>query len=312
MYSKKRISIIIVNYNLAEEIENCLDSFFNVVDLTGDMKFEIIIVDNNSPDKKLPLVEKKYANSIVSFYYLPENIGFGKGCNYGFSKASGDYICFLNPDTLVKENIFETIIRKFEDDGSVGIIAPRQQVKSNCFDFSAGFYPNVFFELFNLFGAGVFLEGFLVFVLTKLKNNRPIHVDWILGAAIFIRTELFKEVGGFDKDYFMFFEEVDLCKKVTEKGYKVLYCPGIKIHHIGSVSGKKDYKLYTIRTYSSKYIYLSKHYKSFNKYIMKSLLFVQLFSQIIIWTILLPRNKDKSKQKISAFWYLIKNNIQMV
>lgn len=305
------LSIIIINYNLAKEIENCLNSLLLIIDSVKDFKYEIIIVDNNSPDKKLHATQKIFNQNYIKFYYLDENVGFGKGCNFGFSKASGKYLCFLNPDTIIKEDIFLPIIALFENHKSVGIIGPKQQVRKPFFDFSAGFYPNLFFELFNLFGLGVFFEGLLVYSLTRLKKNKILKVDWILGASIFIKAELFNEISGFDKDYFMFYEEVDLCKRVTNKGYKIVYYPQYSIHHIGSVSGKKDYRLYTIRTYSSKNIYISKHYRSLYKILMKSMLFVQLFSQMIIWTILFPFNKDKSKQKLDAFFYLLTHKMRL-
>ncbi len=146
---KITLSIIIVNYNLAVEIENCLNSLFEKINSAKGMgiNYEIIIVDNNSPDKKLPETEKNFRKNNIYFYYLSENIGFGQGCNFGFSKASGEYICFLNPDTIIKEDIFLPILDLFECDKSIGIIGPKQQVRSNKFDFSAGFYPNIFFEL---------------------------------------------------------------------------------------------------------------------------------------------------------------------
>lgn len=306
---KKNISLIIINYNLAEEIENCLTSILQNSDLLNRNDAEIIIVDNCSPDKGLIETEKKFKKDNIHFYYLDENLGFGKGCNYGFSKSRGKFICFLNPDTLVEEDIFSPIIDLLEKDKSIGIIGPRQQVKPPFFDFSAGFSPNIFFELFNLFGVGIFLEGFLISALTKINKNREMEVNWILGASIFIRAELFREIDGFDKDYFMFFEEVDLCKRVGNKGLKIIYYPNLAIHHIGSVSGKKDYALYTIRSYVSKNLFISKHYKVFGQLIMRSLLYTQFLSQIVIWTILFPVNKQKSRHKLKAFIYLLKNKI---
>ncbi len=307
---KLLLSFIIINYNLANEIENCLTSLLDKIHSTRQIKYEIIIVDNNSPDRKLPFVENKFKNEKVRFFYLDENTGFGKGCNFGFSKSSGEYICFLNPDTIIKEDIFAQIISQFENNKSIGIIGPKQQTRKPFFDFSAGYSPNIFFELFNLLGLGVFLEGFIIFLITKLKKNKNLEVKWILGAAIFIRAELFREIGGFDKDYFMFFEEVDLCRRVSYKNYKVVYSPKLKIHHIGSVSGKKDYRLYTIRTYSSKNIYITKHFKSIYRFLLKFLLSAQLFSQIIIWSILSIFNREKSQQKISAFLYLLKHKMK--
>ena len=308
---KIRLSIIIINFNLSREIENCLTSLLDKIKLKNESDYEIIIVDNNSTDKELPEVERKFKKDNIHFYYLDENLGFGRGCNYGFSKSIGEYICFLNPDTIIKENIFPSVIELFENDKTIGIIGPLQQTRSPFFDFSAGFSPNIFFELFNLIGLGIFVEGFIIFLYTKLKSGKLLKVEWILGAAIFISSELFNIINGFDIDYFMFFEEVDLCRRVSNKGYKIVYSPDLKIHHIGSVSGKKDYKLFTIRTYSSKYIYISKNFTSFKKKIMKFLLFTQLFSQVFIWTVLLPINKKKSKQKLGAFFYLINHRLKV-
>ena len=305
------ISIIIVNYNLEKEIEDCLDSLFNNIISKNHLhiEFEIIIVDNNSPNKILSTLEEKYKNQNVRFVYSERNLGFGKGCNLGAKIANGDLLVFLNPDTILTEDIFTPIIKLFKTDNSIGIVAPKQQVLKPFFDFSAGFFPNIFFEFLHLFGIGVFFEGFLMFILTKLTNKKFFPVDWILGAAIFIKKDVFDQVDGFDKDYFMFFEEVDLCKRVKRKNFKVIYYHSLKLNHIGSVSGKKNYFLYTVRTYASKTIFIKKHYFFPIKQLMIAFLYIQLFSQIIIWTLLLPVSRDKSVHKIKSFYYLLKNKL---
>ncbi|WP_337865229.1 glycosyltransferase family 2 protein [Ignavibacterium sp.] len=311
------LSIIIVNYNLEKEIDDCLSSLFRTVinHSNNFLSFEIIIVDNASPNKSLSQLESKYDNASVKFIYSEKNLGFGKGCNLGAKNSKGQYLLFLNPDTLITEDIFTPVFKLLQEDNKIGIIAPKQQVRKPFFDFSAGYFPNPIFELLHLFGIGVFSEGFLMYVLTKISTKSVIFTDWILGAAIFIKREIFEQVKGFDKDYFMFSEEVDLCKRVKSHGYKIAYFHKLKLHHIGSVSGKKNYFLYTIRTYASKYIFLNKHYKFLSKHLMISMLYLQIISQLMIWTLLLPVNRDKSLQKIKSFIYLIvnrmKNNIDI-
>lgn len=304
------VSIIIVNYNLSNEIENCLNSLLTILNLNKIIEYEIIIVDNNSPDKKLPETENKFQQDNIKFYYLTENVGFGKGCNYGFAKSNGKYLCFLNPDTIVNEDIFSPIISIFAKDNSVGIIGPKQQFRRPFFDFSAGFYPNVFIEMFSIIGVSVFIEAFIVFLLTKLSKKKYLYLDWILGACIVIKADLFKSIDGFDKDYFMFFEEVDLCKRVKNLGYKIVYYPHISIKHIGSVSGKKDYMRYTIRSYVSKILFISKHYDNYYAFILKTLMYLHYLSEVIIWTLLFPFNTIKSIQKLQAFIFLIKNKFK--
>lgn len=156
--SKFLLSIIIINYNLEDEIEKCLISLLktlNGIEFLSDA-FEIIIIDNNSPNKKLPELEKKFASDKINFHYSDVNLGFGKGCNLGVEFAQGDFLLFLNPDTILTEDIFTPIIKLFETDNSIGIVAPKQQVLKPFFDFSAGFFPNIFFEFLHLFGIGVF------------------------------------------------------------------------------------------------------------------------------------------------------------
>ncbi|MGD0591740.1 MAG: glycosyltransferase family 2 protein [Bacteroidota bacterium] len=303
------VSIVIINYELAREIENCLHSLLQVIKSTDTLSYEIIIVDNNSPNKDLKQVENKNQQENIHFYYLDNNLGFGKGCNYGFTKAKGRYICFLNPDTIIRENIFTRMIELLERDVSIGVSGPQQQVRSPFFDYSAGFSPNIIFEIAGLFGIGVFFEGFLIFLYTKFRKKEYLSVHWILGACIFITSELFRIIDGFDKDYFMFFEEVDLCKRVSNRGLRIAYVPSLAIHHVGSVSGKRDYYLYTIRTYSSKYIFISKHYLFLHKAIMRLMLYIQLFTQMGIWLLIFPLNKVKSKQKLKAFVYLLVNRM---
>lgn len=306
------LSVIIINYNLEEEISDCLRSLlntFNQIENFSD-SFEVIIVDNNSPNKKLPEIEKKFPSQQIHFLYSDVNLGFGKGCNLGASIAKGKYLLFLNPDTLVEEDIVTPILKLFNSDNTVGIVGPKQQIRKPFFDFSSGFYPNIFFELLNLFGMGVFFEGFVMHTLTKLTSKDYLNVHWILGAAIFIKKELFEAIDGFDRDYFMFFEEVDLCRRVQKSGYRIIYYHKIKIHHIGSVSGKRDYFLYTLRTYSSKYLFLTKHYRFPLKQLMILFLYLQSISQILIWLILNPLKSSKSRQKIKSFYYLIKHRFR--
>ena len=303
------VSVIIVNYNLTKELSNCLMSLFENIQ-ASNLNFEIIIVDNNSPEKDLIELEKKISYENIYFYYIDKNLGFGKACNYGYMKSSGEFLCFLNPDTIITDNIFQYIVDKFNSDNSIGVIGPKQLTRYPCFDFSAGYFPNIFIELFNLIGIGVYFEGFLIFMITSIRKKKIYNFDWVLGACLFIKSDIFDEINGFDKDYFMFYEELDLCKRVSAKGFKIIYYPNIKINHIGSVASKKDYKLYTIRTYASKNLYISKHFKFVYKIVMKTLLLIQMLVQIIICTILTLKNKDKYSQKIKAFVYLYKNKMQ--
>lgn len=294
------LSIIIVNYNLSTEIKECIVSINKK--LTG-LDYEIIVVDNNSKDIKSKELQKEFLSEIyknISFFYLDENIGFGQGCNYGANKAKGKIFCFLNPDTIISDNIFPAIINMMKNDNSIGITGPGLNNNNKHFDYSAGLFPNIILELLNVFFLGRYAEAHYLKSLTEKNKNSPINVEWVMGAALFIKKEVFELVGGFDKAYFLFFEELDLCYKVLKSGFKIVYFPFLSLQHLGSVTVKKDYAFFTRLFYKSKLIFIKKNYSGFYKFLIELLVLLQIYSQLILWSVIYPLNKDKSRGKIKG------------
>ena len=138
------LSIIIINYNLSQEIENCLNSLLEKINTPKHWAYEIIIIDNDSPDGGLKETEKKFNGENIYFYYLNENLGFGKGCNYGFSKAKGDFICFLNPDTIIKEDIFNPMVELFKKINQLELQDHSNRLGSLFLIFPQGFIQTLF------------------------------------------------------------------------------------------------------------------------------------------------------------------------
>ena len=135
----------------------------------------------------------------------------------------------------------------------------------------------------------------------KLKRKQSFKTDWVLGAALFIKKEIFYKVGGFDQNFFMFFEEMDLCKRVDRLGYDIIYCPSSELKHQGGASAKKDYRFFTFIFYKSKFIYIKKYFHGLNKNAFVAVLFMQAISQILLWSLLYTFNKEKSTGKIKGF-----------
>lgn len=257
-----KISFIIVNYKSQQFIPACLSSIKNSC---RDVDFEIIIANNDNAVSDFP--EVKIVN-------LEKNRGFGAGCNAGAKIAQGEILCFLNPDTKILENI-DKIINCFNNYHSresgnpvnksvsesrikcgmtfenIGIIGPRLitqdgQTQNWC----AGCETN----LWNL------IRNNLSFPKSKKiwTSQKTVECDWVSGAALFIKKELFDRLNGFDEKFFMYFEDEDLCKRARILGYKVIYFPKFSVRHFGgkSFTGKfKQKKLY----YSSLIQYLSKN-----------------------------------------------------
>lgn len=301
-----KISFVIVNYNLSDEIRECVESLVKNI---KKIKFEIIIVDNNSPEdsaKKLPLYFPPDKFNNIFFYFLQENKGFGSGCNYGAKQVSSDIICFLNPDTVITEDIFDELVTFLNSGKNIAAVSPAS-TRTRFFDYSAGVFPSFFLEALNVVFLGRLLEAFFInFKHTVLKKN-VFPVDWILGASIIIKKDVFSSLKGFDEDYFMFFEEMDLFYRIKKSGYQVFYFPAKKIHHIGSAGTKKDYTAFTRTFYNSKILFFRKQYGPFWGTVFAGITIFQIIVQIIFWSIFIFIFKNKSKSKIKGFLQVLKS-----
>ena len=301
------LSIIIINYNLSDETKNCINSLLNLI---IDFEFEIILVDNHSEDKSIENIAGEFLRNNklkFKFFQSEKNIGFGNACNLAVKSSSGEWLLFLNPDTLIIENVFNKVLNEFRDNfigkGILGL-----NVNSNKFmDYSAGPFPNFFFEFLNVFLLGRYCEALYVKFKSIISRSKRIKAGWVMGAALFISRKLFMEVNGFDPDYFLYFEEMDLCKRVTNKNLPVTYLADIKIEHLGSSSSKKNYYFFTKMFYKGKLLFIKKHSSPSMFNIYKVLFLLTIINQTIFWWLFKFSNKEKSMGKIRGFGEIIKN-----
>jgi GT2 family glycosyltransferase len=299
-------SIIIINYNLSREVKECLNSLINV---ENDSDFEIILIDNHSEDDSIIKIAGEFTCKTkpgFTFISTEKNIGFGNACNLAVEKASGQILLFLNPDTLVKEKFLGKVKNHFDSNRITGIVGINVSNKK-LLDYSAGFFPNYFLEILNILLLGRYFEAFWIKLKVIFSGFKKLNVDWVMGAALFIRRDLFTQVKGFDPDYFLYFEEMDLCKRIIKKGLPVIYLPEIRIEHAGSVSSKKNYYFFTKMFYKGKLLFLEKHSGKSVFFIYKILFFLIILSQIALWWIVKLKNEEKSRGKIRAFKEILKS-----
>ena len=240
-------SIIIVSYNSQKWLEDCLRS---VLKFSAD-NMEIIVIDNNSIDESTKFIREEFTDILL--IESKKNSGFGQANNQAAKIAIGDILFFLNPDTLIKENIFQKIIETFEQDSKIGIVAPQLILPDNSLQPWA-------------FGKE---GGILGIIKNKFKNSLPTEIDWVSGAALAIRRDIFEKINGFDEKFFMYFEDRDLCLRVKKFGYKAVVLPDAKIIHFGGKSSggdKQRKKLY----YQSQNYFWQKHYGFLRSILMRS------------------------------------------
>lgn len=226
------LSIIIINFNTKQLCINCINS----IRKTCVQPYEVIVVDNGTKP------EEKYVSDGEDVRVFEcENKGFGYACNIGADKASGEYILMLNSDTIVHENALDLCLdylKSHPDTGAVGakLVLPDGSMDHGCrrgfptplasFYYMAGFdrrHPEN-----KKYGA---------YRLTYLSDNETSEVDVVSGAFMMMQKKVFDEIGGFDEDYFMYGEDIDLCYRIKETGKKVVFLPSATTLHIKGQSG---------------------------------------------------------------------------
>ncbi|MDO8659799.1 MAG: glycosyltransferase family 2 protein [Candidatus Parcubacteria bacterium] len=290
-----KVSIVILNWNGKKFLKNCLDS---LTQLTYS-QIEIIVVDNNSSDGSQEFVKKNYKKVIL--IGNKENYGFAKGNNIGFKASTGDYILILNNDTIVTSNFLSPLIRDFENDPKIVCLQPQIRLSKNR-------------QLLDGVGAFLTFTGFL-YHFGYLKNrmqpkyNKRMKIFSAKGACMLLRRKAIEKVGLFDEDFFIFFEETDLCFRLWLAGYSVVYEPESVIYHLGggdttsSNSYQDEKRLYmSIRNMFCCYL------KNFGIYNLLTVMPVFIFTQIVLcFYYLITLRLNLVKVIIKAYYWNISN-----
>jgi hypothetical protein len=257
------LSIIIVCYKGWERLIKCLDSLNSFSGNSFDA--EVIILDNKSEDETIFEIEKKFAK--FKFIQNSLNGGFANGCNLGAKNASGRFLLFLNPDTVAREPEIEKLLKVITQNPDYGIVSCRQINENGKESNAKGTFPSIF----NLTG---FQRA--IFKHCKPQAVNPIQEidfpDWVSGSVILLRHELFSRLDGFDDDFWMYFEDVDLCKRVSESGEKIAFCRNITIEHNHGGSSRINLKtaaLTKTEVNISRHLYISKHKRSIEKILIQ-------------------------------------------
>lgn len=249
-----KVSIIIVHYQVKDLLKNCILSIKKYIQ---DLEYEIIVVDNNSPDSDWKILINEFSD--VNFIELNDNLGFSKANNIGVNSAKGDYVYILNPDTEIEGDYFKEILDFADQQSQFGALGLRMHdAEGNFLPESKRSVPALVNSFEKLF--------------TKLNNNSKTYyrndvaeteiaeVEVMTGANLLMKKSVYKEVGGFDEHYFMYGEDIDLCYTILRKGYRNFYYGKYSILHYKGESTVKD-KIYLNRFFGAMDIFINKYYK---------------------------------------------------
>lgn len=269
------LSIIIVNYNSSYFLKKCVES---IIRLTKGLKFEVIVVDNNSSDGSLLSI-----NELLEFVIVVKNkanVGFSVANNVGLRVARGDVCVLLNPDVCIEDNILPDLHRLVINDQTIGVLGckiqyPDGNPQTSTYSFTSleKFLLQLVLNPFRGVATGFFVRlnslpwlkidnVFKTTMLNHISNNELVEVNCVTGACMVFRKEILNTVGYLDENFFMYYEDEDFCRRVWSSGLKVKFCPSITITHaLGWEKNKLNPRVFWIKYHSVLYyckLYFSK------------------------------------------------------
>lgn len=255
-----KLSVVILNYNVRYFLELCLKSVKAAIQ---NIDAEIIVVDNLSSDDSCEMVKAQFPKVIL--IENTANYGFSKGNNIGVAKAKGEYVCILNPDTVVAEDTFTTLLAFAENTPDMGIVGCKLIDGTGKFlPESKRNIPTPWVSLQKIFGNSK------PYYAMHLNENETGKVAILVGAFMFLQRKIYNEIEGFDEDFFMYGEDMDISYRVLKAGHQNYYNATTTVIHYKGESTLKD-KVYAKRFNEAMQIFFKKHFKT------------NIFFDAIIW-----------------------------
>lgn len=246
-----KFSVVTVNYRSWPYTLRCIDSLYR----TGYENFEVVVVNNDqSVPPEIPYPVRLIRNR--------QNLGFARACNQGMVASRGENVMFLNPDTIVEDDFFESLEKFLDENPRGGVAGPRivgadgdvQLTARKELSFVSGFLGRTSL-LTRLFPKNPLVRR--LFPAAE-KLSGPTVVDWISGTCMTVRRRTLEEIGPMDERFFMYFEDADLCRRAREAGWLVYYLPQVEIfHHSGASSGNRPRAIWDL--HKSAFLYHRKH-----------------------------------------------------
>lgn len=227
-----KLSIIIVCFNSREVLLPCLESIWKAL---PSFPFEVILVDNGSKDNSVQEVHRRFPEVII--IQSGSNEGYAGGNNIGFAKARGQYVLFLNPDTIIHQGAFDKLVGRADSDPNIGIVGPAIQHADGARHRSCFRAPRIREALAKaiwLYRIPGYTKAYgYPGEYREDQYKDEMEVDDVTGCCLLARKAILDEVGVFDEEYFVYFEDTDLCERVRKHGYRIFYDPSASIVHLG-------------------------------------------------------------------------------
>jgi GT2 family glycosyltransferase len=293
------LTIVIVAWNTRELLRHCLQSLEGVA---AELRSQVIVVDNASSDRTVDMVRDSFP--WVELIASDRNLGFGAANNLAFSRAKGEHVLLLNPDTEVKVGAIETMLaylRTHPDVGVVGttLLNPDGTLQPSCHSFYS------------------FLDSLkhnrLIDRLTERwkvsaaqRTGHPSDVDWMTGACLLVRGETLRALNGFDPDFFLYAEEIDLEYRARQTGLRVVFVPSEGVVHYGGQSARQAPVAAAFHDYRGRWLFVRKHYSAISAtaYLAKTIVAIGFWLSYWGFRAVTGSHQDAGHQ-LRAYWQLL-------
>ena len=293
------LTIVIVAWNTRELLHRCLQSLENV---SPELRTQVVVVDNASSDGTVDMVRDRFP--WVELIASDRNLGFGAANNLAFSRASGEHVLLLNPDTQVKAGALETMLGYLRSHPDVGVVGttlfnPDGTLQPSCHSFYS-FVDSL-------------KHNRLVDRMTERwkvsdaqRSGRPSDVDWMIGACLLVRGETLLALNGFDPDFFLYAEEIDLEYRIRQAGQRVVFVPSTGVVHYGGQSARQAPVAAAFHDYRGRWLFVRKHYSTISAtaYLAKTVVAIGFWLSYWGLRVATGSHPDAGHQ-LRAYWQLL-------
>jgi GT2 family glycosyltransferase len=286
------LSIIIVNWNGGEMLQDCLAS---IAAVAGDLKLQVIVVDNDSRDGSRETAHHRFPQFEV--FNSGSNLGFARANNLARSRIKSDLVLFLNPDTILLKNSLHPMLEFIREHSEVGAVGCRMLYPDGVVhEQGLQYFPSPWTEFLNMLFLSQRTSGWLRRWLPYLDPNQSGYVIKLYGGCLLCRKEILDQVGWFDERYFMYAEDVDLCWAILKQGAKLYYLSSADIIHIAGGTSKKASSGFSILMKSESITKLMrKHYGAFGAVVYRLATLVSSAFRLLVLLLL------------RTFWFLFRS-----
>ncbi len=300
-YKSIDLSVIIVSYNVEHFLHLCLESVYAAI---NNINAEIIVIDNASADNSVEMMRQKFPSTRVISNV--DNLGFGKANNKAAKLAKGRYVCILNPDTIVSQKTFEEFIQFHDENPTIGISGPQMIDGTGQFLLeSKRGLPTIKAAVFKSLGLFRFSSRFFgQYYNLSLPQNQNGKTDVLVGAFMFMRKRLYDQLEGFDENFFMYGEDIDISHRSLKLGYTNFYFSQSKVIHFKGESTPKN-KAYEKRFFNAMSYYYNKNFS--HNWLLNSIFTTgsYLFSKFKRFA---SSRRDKTSPILVNNWTLVSKN----